>query len=302
MPKPNFFIIGAPKCGTTSLIGYLANHHQVTISTPKEPHYFLTDLPDYRRIRKLDEYEACFSTTDGKKESSCIGEASTWYLYSKEAVPNILDYNQNAKIIVMIRNPVDMAESLYKQFVYGLEEDAKTFEEAWQLQPERQAGRRIPKHIAEPIRLQYKKVCSLGSQLQRVSQIVPSNQLKVIVLDDFKTNTKKVYEEVLEFLDLPSDEKESFPVLNQRKANRYPFINKLLLTNSVLDNFVALIKRVFGIEKLGLSQRVLKLNEKQETGTQLHGNLRRDLTKEFEQEISLLEERLGRDLTHWRAP
>ncbi|MDC0661943.1 sulfotransferase domain-containing protein [Marinobacter sp. SS21] len=301
MPKPNFFIIGAPKCGTTSLIGYLANHRQVTISIPKEPHYFLTDLPGYRRIRNLDDYEACFSTADEQEQPARIGEASTWYLYSKEAVPNILDYNQDAKIIVMIRNPVDMAESLYKQFVYGLEEDAKTFEEAWKLQPERQAGRSIPKHIAEPIRLQYKDVCSLGSQLHRVSQIVPRDQLKVIVLDDFKSNTKKVYEEVLGFLGLPPDDTDSFPVLNQRKANRYPSINKLLLTNSVLDRLVALIKKVFGIEKLGLSQQLLKLNEKRETGSQLDGKLRRDLTKEFEQEITLLEEWLGRDLTHWRV-
>lgn len=299
MPKPNFFIIGAPKCGTTSLIRYLDDHGEVCISEPKEPHHFLSDLPDYISVRDRDAYEASFTS----KQYPCkrVGEASTWYLFSKEAVPNILQYEPNAKIIAMVRNPVDMAESLYKQFAYGLEENADTFEKAWYLQPSRKDGKHIPQHIVEPARLQYKQVCSLGSQLQRLMDTVPADQLKIILFDDFKDNTADVYDSVLEFLGLEHDGKADFPILNQRKSNRFKFLNEFLITNRYLNRAVAFFKSAFGIQELGLSRRILKLNVRKENGSEVEGDFRSFLIQEFEEEIALVENLLNRDLSHWRS-
>ena len=59
--KPNFFIIGAPKCGTTSLHNYLKSHSQITMSNPKEPHYFSKDIKN-GGIRNIEKYADCFST------------------------------------------------------------------------------------------------------------------------------------------------------------------------------------------------------------------------------------------------
>jgi hypothetical protein len=107
--KPNFFIIGAAKCGTTSLSVWLGGHPQIFMSSMKEPHFFNND--DRQAIRTLDDYEALFwSATE---EHIAIGEASVWYLSSADAVPAILQYQPEAKFIVMLRNPVEMAPALH---------------------------------------------------------------------------------------------------------------------------------------------------------------------------------------------
>jgi len=87
MKKPNFFILGAPKCGTTSLAMWLSEHPNIFMCPIKEPHYFNTD--GLQRIKTLEQYESLF--TDAKPEHVAVGEASTHYLYSKEAVPRILE-------------------------------------------------------------------------------------------------------------------------------------------------------------------------------------------------------------------
>ena len=73
LSKPNFFIIGAPKCGTTSLHNYLKSHSQITMSIPKEPHYFSTDIKN-GGIRNKEKYADCFS--HGKRNAKAIGESS----------------------------------------------------------------------------------------------------------------------------------------------------------------------------------------------------------------------------------
>ena len=111
MKKPNFFIIGAPKCGTTSLANWLAEHPRVFFSDTKEPHFFCTD--GYTGVKTLKQYEKLFE--DAKPHHLAVGEGSTHYLFSKVAVPNILVYNPDARFIVCLRNPVDMAPSLHSE-------------------------------------------------------------------------------------------------------------------------------------------------------------------------------------------
>ena len=72
-PKPNFFIIGAPKCGTTALSEYLRSHPSVLISEPKEPHYFSTDIDTRYAIRDLEGYRACYAGASAAHQ--LIGEA-----------------------------------------------------------------------------------------------------------------------------------------------------------------------------------------------------------------------------------
>ena len=74
MRKPNFFIVGAPKCGTTALSEYLREHPQVFMSRPKEPHHFATDMPRYRFTKNEADYLDLFSGADDSH--TAIGEAS----------------------------------------------------------------------------------------------------------------------------------------------------------------------------------------------------------------------------------
>ena len=151
--KPNFFIVGGPKCGTSSLFEYLEEHPEVCMSFPKEPHYFLSDLPNYRQAKTLEQYINMFDFKN-YNNPKIIGEGSTWYLFSEAAIKNIIEYNPDSRIIVMIRNPLQVVVSLYWQFVYGHEENAKSFHDAWVLQDKRKQGQEIPTIIDEPSRLQ----------------------------------------------------------------------------------------------------------------------------------------------------
>ena len=165
MKKPNFFILGAPKCGTTSLAHWLALHPQIFVSPVKEPFYFNTD--DQARVRfSFREYEALFAGAGA--EHVAVGEASTWYLHSAVAVTAILNYSDRPKFIVMVRNPVEMAYSLHEQEIFSGQENEPIFRKAWSLQGQREKGRSIPKGCIEPKRLQYGWELSLGTHLQRV--------------------------------------------------------------------------------------------------------------------------------------
>ena len=298
MNKPDFFIIGAPKCGTTALSVYLSQHPEVCFAEPKEPHFFLTDVPGYRQIETLSDYQKCFNCNGLKTRK--FGEGSTWYMYSKVAVSNILEFNKDAKIIAMLRDPVKMAESLYYQFVYGYEEDAPSFQDAWRLQESRLSGSNIPKNIDGPERLQYKQVCAVGTQLQRLMQIVPKYQLKIILFDDFVSDTKAVYDDVLKFLDLPADNREEFPRINESKTHRFKIIADFTQKPSErLDGMVRWLKGKLGINRIGLSNFLRKLNHKKNSREPMPDEFRKMLYSSFKDEITLVEKLLNRDLGSW---
>ena len=80
MPKPNFFLVGAPRCGTTSMYSYLSAHPEIFMSKKKEPHFFGQDLYDPSHIRSEVEYLALF---DDAKEAKIVGEASVWSLSAR---------------------------------------------------------------------------------------------------------------------------------------------------------------------------------------------------------------------------
>src|SRR6202044_1854761 len=158
MIKPNFFILGAPKCGTTSLAAWLAGHPEIYLSPTKEPHFFNTD---HRRLtNSLESYEQLFAATDQRHRA--VGEASVWYLASSTAAANILNYSPEAKFIVMLRDPTEMASSLHEELVFTGREDVVDFAEAWNLQETRQNRRHVPVKVWEPKFVQYGEACSLG--------------------------------------------------------------------------------------------------------------------------------------------
>ena len=143
MPRrPNFFILGAPKCGTTALSEYLREHPRAFVSQPKEPHYFCGDFDYYYAPgqRSEEHYLRLFdAATD---DHLAVGEASVWYLYSADAARNIAAFDPATRVIVMLRNPVDLVPSLHSQLLYMLDEDEPDPARAWELQEARRRGER----------------------------------------------------------------------------------------------------------------------------------------------------------------
>ncbi len=300
MKKPNFFIVGAPKCGTTALSEYLRGHPNVFFSQPKEPHFFATDFPNKRIIATFEEYIDLFHEV--QPNHLRVGEGSVWYLYSREAVRNIYEYNPEAKLIVMLRNPVDLVHSLHSQLLLSIDEDEKNFERAWNLQELRKSGKRIPKKCRTPAFLQYRDVGKLGAQMERLLEVFPKEQVKVILFEDFVANTKAVYEDVLSFLGLNSDGRKLFPRINESRKYRSQLIGQF--TQTPPDSIVYVwkcIKSIFGIRDFGhlVMNRLRQANTYIKPRMALNARLRLTLIHEFREDIHSLEAIVGRNLSHW---
>lgn len=226
MKGPNFFIIGAPKCGTTSLAYWLGEHPNIYIPPVKEPHYYSDDLKN-RTVRTERAYSRIFSRVDPNRHRA-IGEASTWYLYSRNAVPAIEKARPGSRYIVMTRDPIEMARSLHHHNLRVLHESEQNFEQAWGLQAERELGRYLPVRCTEPAFLQYRKVCSLGTQLQGLMERVPAERILHVPLSALQAQPAETFKRVLDFLELPDDRRSVFPVVNEARGYRSRSLQQIL--------------------------------------------------------------------------
>ncbi len=301
---PDFFIIGAPKAGTTALYTYLAGHPQVFMPRQKEPFYFCSDFPACREraslITDMTKYLKLFA---GAKDRHLVcGEASSLYLLSKVAIPEILKLNPDARIIVMLRNPVDLVHSFHSQLVYSLHESVINFEQAWRLQEVRAQGRHIPKDCLEEAILQYRRVGMLGEQVARLLKHVCRSRIKILLYDDLVASPGRLYEEVLSFLDLPNDHRLKFSKENANKVRRIPPLTRMLRHPPFPLNILrAWYLRHIGVDTW-MTRFVARLNSRQVTRTELFPELRCELEAEFHDDVRLLESLLGRDLSHWVPP
>lgn len=297
MKKPNFFIIGAPKCGTTALSEYLRTHPQIYVSSPKEPHYFAEDYNN-TPFKTWEKYLSLFEAASDRHLA--VGEASVHYLCSEMALEKIRDFNPEAKIIVMLRNPIQLVHSYHAQLLYNTGEDEPDFETAWRLQSVRQAGQQIPKRCGNPRVLQYKEIARLGSQVEKLLSLFPQQQVKAIVFDDFKASPKNTYEEVLEFLEVPSDNRVEFPRINASKTHNLPWLGQF--TEKTPAPILAVAKKtqnLLGIESFGIMNVLRSLNHKPKERQPLGADFRGHLIDEFREETHKLSQLLQRDLSHW---
>ena len=220
MKKVDFFIVGAPKCGTTSLAQYLAVHPQVFFSKNKEPYFFSNDLPSWQFEKSLEEYEK-YNFNGFEDEGLVYGEGSTWYLYSDNAIKNIYEYNSSAKILLLLRNPAEMLHSLFEFRKYGGAEFDKPFSVVWGYNSLRKKGRKIPFQWKNENKLLfYDEIAKYGNQLENILNYFDERQVKVIFFEDFIKDTSGVYEEVLEFLCLKKNEGVDFKVHNEGGHNK----------------------------------------------------------------------------------
>ncbi len=295
---PNFFIIGAPRSGTTALTEYLRSHPDVFISNPKEPLYFADDYGGIRQVQSLDEYLLLFSRT--RKSHLVIGEASSWYLFSKNAIKNIYNFNKDAKIVIMLRNPVELCYSIHSNLMYMLYENEEDFEKAWELQGERKKGRSIPVSCKMPEFLQYGDVCSLGNLVDNVLQVFPGDRVKLVIFDDFINSTPDIYNDILNFLNLPGNNKEHFPKYNENQEHKSLLIARLMINPSPsLIRFAQILKNILHIKRIGIAPRILSLNTRKSVREKLSDDFIKNLKIYFKNDVEKLSKIIGRDLSSW---
>jgi hypothetical protein len=301
--QPDFFIVGAPRCGTTALSTYLAEHPRIGFSNPKETNFFCTDLPGIRFLTAdPQEYlKLCFGHCAGKNYLA-IGEGSVWNLSSKEAIANILRFNPQARFIIMVRNPIDLCVALYEKRREMLQEDQTSFEQAWRLEEERRQGHNVPTLFRKEFGVPgYRDLASLGAQVERAFSQIPEQQRLLIVFDDFVADITAVYARVLAFLDVPHDDRKEFPRINEGQAIRHPRLwsltwGTLLRARPLLDP----VKRLLEVSTLNIYPRLSRMFlGRRSDKPAMPEALRAEMRAFFAPDITRLATAIGRDLSDW---
>lgn len=307
--RPDFFIVGAPKCGTTALNHYLAAHPDIFMAK-KETHFFGADLrfgPQLQFYRRYpNEYSAEFAAWNGQARG---GETSVWYLFSQKAAEEIKAYNPSARIIIMLREPVAMLYSLYCQFVADGNEYLPTFKEALAAEEERQVGRRLNRQTYLAQALVYRATARFSEQVKRYFDVFGRERVHVIIYDDFSAQTAEVYRRTLDFLGVaPGGIDRGFEVINGNVNGNHSvkssairaILNDPFVRRTAINLHSWLPRGMFNaIKNAGTKLNELNFNNKSRKRQQLEPELQYSLSREFAPEVERLSHLLGRDLTHW---
>jgi len=296
--KPNFFIVGAHKSGTTSLYFYLKSHPQIFLPRRKELLFFCDDLhftyPILNEQQFLDYYRDA-------KDQVAVGEVSVWNLYSKSAAKNIFRFNPDSKIIIILRQPVDMLYALHSNHVFNDNETIDDFEEALKAEPDRRVGKRISSAIKCPVEgLYYSEIATYPEQIQRYYDVFGKEKVKVILFDDFVSDTKKVYIDLLRFLGVSKILPAEFKIFNANKTTRNEILKRLTIAPPQWMKKIG--RKIFPHQSKQrdlLMQWLWRVNTKEEERKKIDPQLRKRLISQFTPEIERLSKVIDRDLSHW---
>lgn len=222
---PSFIIIGAQRCGTTSLYDYLSNHPQIIPSPVKELFYF----DDYYQ-RPIEWYKSFFPTEKQKEKLErdlvarvITGEASPSYFFHPYAAKRIKETLPQVKLILVLRDPIERAYSHYNH-IRRLNREPLSFEEALAKEVER-----ITPDIEKLAKDEFYKADQrrdysyltrgyYAKQLTEWYKYFPKEQLLVVQSEEFYRETPRVYNEIVEYLGLNS---YTLPVFEAKNALKY---------------------------------------------------------------------------------
>ncbi len=309
-PQLNFFLIGAPKSGTSLIHDRMSRHPQVYLSPLKEPNHFASDIdaaqfspafranhPDdletYFARRPLTRRQVGFVTDPGQyaalfadslPEHKVIGECSTSYLWSAEAADAIGEKYPEARILAVLRNPVD------RLFSHWLMARKYGFTRAPLLEAvQKDLAHESPGWGRSEL---FVEAGRYAVQLERWLRVYPAGQVKVLLHEDL--GSEATWKGLAEWLGLDGEIPESGTErVNPAGLPRWEGVNRWL-TSSGLKGRMA--------EWMPASMKA-SLRSKwysSEDMPRLQPDERRILFRHFEQDVALLEQLLGRDLAHWR--
>ena len=288
---PNFIVIGAAKAGTTALYWYLADHPEVFMSRVKETNYFAFGLdakgqllygdPAHHQfpVRSLSEYEKLFADTGG---AVAIGEASPIYLECPQAAARIRELLPDARIVCVLRHPVDRAYSDYQMYL-------------------RSRGQRLDpgsdltaaSDWARPDS-HWMRISRYHDQLTRYFDALPRNRIHVFLFDDLRRSPLPVMQDLYGFLNV--DPAFVPDLATPHNVGGMPSSRLLegLFTSSAIRSAVEpwVPKRA-----ANWVRRLRTRNMRQ--APPLPVGLRQELTHHFRDDIALTSQLIGRSLDHW---
>ena len=295
--KPNLFIVGAPKCGTTFIYHYLNKSSEVYFPNKKSLNHFDQDLTYYKGRLSREQYLNQYTIPD-YGNYKYFADTTVWYLYSRVAAYNIKEFNPDSKIIIIIRNPADMLYSQHSQFIYNGNEDVKDFEQALNLENEIRKGNYIPKHCMIRESLYYRDTAMFYNQVERYMECFDEDNDIMLLYDDLVSDAQSLMYQVYLYLNLDMREItfESMGV-NPNKKIRSITVRNLLLSKKFLKmcNFFHLSYT----QKIILRDKLRNINTKYIERQPLDEHVRMKINSGFKDEIDKLSLLLNRDLSHW---
>ena len=304
--KPNFFLVGAAKCGTTSVSSWLESHPDLYVSPIKEPNFFSVDIEvekfrkgylksfdgedsvgvkplAKRQIAFLRDEELYAQLFKPNNKSIHAGECSTSYLYSEVAAQRIKAFNPDSKIIVILRNPADRAFSHYQMAVQmGLERGG--FLSAFKRDTNKA-------DIGWGISELYFELGQYSEQVKRFVKQFPENQIKVVLFEDWIGQPKETQESICKFLNVSIFAALKNEVLNKSVTPKNPSLHRIIMQSRFKD-FVKKVLPTNFFNKMKSRQykdknEVLALEE------------RKYLIDLYREDILELQSLLKRDLSNW---
>ena len=261
LPIPDIFIAGAPKCGTTSLHAWLSDHPDIH-APRKESNYFSQDIyptnGHYGHIASLQEYCQIYDKTTTGKMYSC--DATPKYLYSDYALSEISRLRPDAKIIICLRDPVNLAISLHGQKLKESVENEISFERAWSRCYGASSGDLI--YLPEVDgKINYYFWALFGVRLQKLIRMFPSDSILILLDYEMKSDPRSAYLRVLDFIGIKDDGRNDFATKNQRSDLRSYSLNKVVHwlrreTRCITEP----VRKLRGGRSLGIGRIVNKFN------------------------------------------
>ncbi|MEL7038536.1 MAG: sulfotransferase [Cyanobacteria bacterium J06592_8] len=287
---PNFLMLGTPKAGTTAIYNYLKQHPQIYMPPFKEPHFFSFEgeQKPHWGIQTLEDYQALFQEATSEQ---IIGEASTWYLYSQTAAERIRHHIPEAKLIAILRNPIERAYSSWAFRVQCGWESITDFQKALQAEPQR--IRENPEWD-----FHYLKAGFYYDQIKRYLDIFPSEQIKIIIYEDFKSDPVNILEDIYKFIGV---DENLIPDLSQKHNVTYlpknNLINLIMSRKSIAkDIFKSILPSQF---TQVIANQLRKGNQAQVPP--LSSEIKQHYIASYQEDISKLEQLIDRDLSVWEV-
>jgi len=301
---PDFFLVGAPRCGTTTMSKFLRWHPKICFSDPKETFFFARASTSSAIVDLEKEYLERYFDYDPQRHLR-VGEGSVSYLYDRGALELIDSLNPHAKFIAMIRNPMEMVPSFHFRMLYILEEEEQSFERAWNLWEARARGEQLPRRNTDPGLLAYPDIGRHGKHLQQLFELVGRERCHVILHDDLVAEPQTVFDRVLKFVGVEPYDPPHEIFAQPSKGYRYRWLHTMLWKPpGAVARYVDPRARSRGgaaKERLkSLRKRLLSFNRGDVKPRPLAPAMRARLQDHFAQDIAQTGELLGRDLGHWR--
>lgn len=281
MQTANLFIAGMPRSGTTSLAYWLDRHPDIFLARPKEPGYYVLDLPMRERALTPDEYAETFARATTERYTL---DGTPWYLYSDEAIPTIASDVPEAHIIVQLRNPAEFLPSLHgHHLLKGYEDEPDLATAVFTIRP--------PDPYDFRFALDYLDVGRIGSHVERLLDYFPREQVHFVDFARMSKVPRVVHRELLEALGLPPIELPDYRRLNQARKVRSRKLGAV--THRLTSRTAPRLQRA-------AFNRVAKLNTI-DTKSPVPDSVRAGIIDALSDDIDLLAKLTDQNLDHWKA-